>query len=68
MSDIGVRNGGAGCCSQLKMAGQEVSVEVRLDDQFDRQARNLSITNIFVDVSPRINNHRSTRGFITDQI
>jgi hypothetical protein len=50
------------------MTGQEVGVEVGLDDQFDGQAELLGVGEIVGHVALRVDNHCAPGGFIPDQV
>lgn len=46
------------------MAGQEVGVEVRFDDEFDRQTQLLRVGQILGDVPLRVDNDCASSGFV----
>ena len=59
---------GAGGRGQLEVARKEVSMEVRLDDQFDRQTGRLGVADVLVDVASRVDHDRTTRRLVADQV
>ena len=50
------------------MAGEEVGVEVRLDDQLDGHAEFLGVGDVFTDITLRIDHDRAPGGLVADQI
>ena len=68
LGDRGVGDLGAGGLGELEVTRQEVGMEVRLDDEFDRQARRSRITHVLVDVAAGVDDNRSAGGFIGDQV
>ena len=59
------RAGGGG---ELEVAGEEVGVEVGLDDPFDPQPVGGGILEVLVDVALRVDDHRSAGRLVTDEI
>jgi hypothetical protein len=66
--DVAVGDGGPGRVSQLEVAGQEVGVEVGLDDSLDLQVECGRIFEVAADVALRVDDHRSSGGLVSDQV
>jgi hypothetical protein len=64
----GIDDPGTGGLGQLQVPGQEVGVEVGLDDQLDGHAGGLGIGDVLADVPLRVDHHRPLSGLIPDQI
>ena len=59
---------GAGRLPQFEVAGQEIGVEVGLDDQFDGQAELLGVGEVLADVAAWVDDDGAPGGLVTDQI
>ena len=68
LGDRGVDDLRAGGLGQLQVTGQEVGVEVGLDDQFDGQAQLLGVGQVLGDVALRVDNDCAAGGFVADQV
>ena len=68
LGDRGVDDLGAGGLGQFEVTGQEVGVEVGLDDQFDGQTEFLGVGEILGHVALRVDNHCAAGGFVPDQV
>ena len=68
LGDRGVDDLRAGRLRQLQVTGQEVGVEVGLDDQFDGQAQLLGVGDVLGHVALRVDNDCAAGGFVTDQV
>ena len=65
---VAVDDDGPGLRRELEMAGEEVGVEVRLDDVGDREALLVRISDIPGDVALRVNHDGLPRGRVADEI
>ena len=63
-----VGDDGTGASGELEMAAEEVGVDVRLDDPFDGEPELGSLREIVADVATGIDDHRPTRGLVTDEV
>ena len=63
-----VRDDRARGLGQLEVAGQEVGMEVRLDDALDAQAGGRCVVEVLGDVSLRVDHHGTARGLVADQV
>jgi hypothetical protein len=63
-----VADGGAGAGGQLEMAGQEVGVDVGLDDALDADAGGISVGHVAGDVALGVDHHRPAGGLVGDEI
>ena len=68
LGDRGVDDLRAGGLRQFEVTGQEVGVEVGLDDQFDGQALFLGVGHVLGHVALRVDNDCAAGGFVTDQV
>ena len=63
-----VRDHRPGALGQLEMAAQEVGMDVRFDDPFDRQAVSVGLIEIDVDVAPGIDDDGPPGCLVADEI
>src|SRR5512145_3036253 len=61
-------DGRAGSISKLEMAGDEVCMKVREEDVTDRQAMTIRLVLIFLHVASRIDDDRSFRRLVANQV
>ena len=62
------RSTAPGLLREFEVAGQEVGVEVRLDDPLDREAARRRVVEILPDVALRIDDDRATGARVADEI
>ena len=53
---------------ELEVAGQEVRVEVGLDDPLDAKRVLCGVDEVLLDIALRIDSHRATGGRVADQV
>jgi hypothetical protein len=68
LGDRRVDDPGAGRLGELEVTGEEVGVEVGLDDQFDRHPRRLGVGEVLRHVALGVDHHRSPCRFVADEV
>ena len=68
LCDRGVDDLGAGRFGKFEVAGEEVGMEVRLDDQLDGHAEFLGVGHVLADITLRIDDHGAAGGLVADQV
>ncbi len=65
---LAVRDRGARLGCELEVPAEEIGVDVRLDHALDAQAVSVGVVEVDLHVAPRIDDHRTARSLVTDEV
>ena len=65
---LAVRDRGARLGCELEVPAEEIGVDVRLDHALDAQAVSVGVVEVDLHVAPRIDDHRTVRSLVTDEV